>query len=58
MTRRGYTKQWHRAKIGSTEPALCGKRPPRGRAWKEAPKDLIDECPQCAFLASPIWLAA
>ena len=58
--RRGYTKFWHRATAGSTNPAMCGKKPPRGRPWKYAPPGL-PECPKCAALVAhptEMWLAS
>lgn len=62
---RGFTKEWHRATVGSADPALCGKRPPRGRPWKAAPKaadgtDQLKPCAACEFryFAGAMWLAA
>lgn len=63
--KRGFTREWHRAKIGTTQPALCGKKPPGGRPWKEAPKersgvDSLPPCPRCLALEmqSHVWLAS
>lgn len=64
----GYTTEWHRARLGTTDPALCGEKPPGGRTWKAAPKHddqvVLPPCQKCeakheaAILASSVWLAA
>lgn len=58
-----FTKLSHRAQVGSKKPALCGKRPPRGRAWKQAPPGHPD-CQKCEerhavlMARSGMWLAS
>lgn len=62
-----YTKEWHRANVGTTEPALCGETPPDGRPWMAAPtragSNVLPACQKCkelheARLRSGVWLAA
>lgn len=62
----GYTKEFHRAKVGTREPALCGAEPPDGRPWRDAPKvdgiDVLPPCETCRFLheamRNGLWLAS
>jgi len=45
--KRGYTKFSHAAHIGTKTPALCGKKPPRGRAWKDGSHLGLPKCEGC-----------
>ena len=51
-----FTKLQHIAKVGSTEPALCGEKPPNGRPWKQAP-DGHPECEECQLRKAMSGLA-
>lgn len=67
MSDEGFTKEFHRAKIGTMEPALCGELPP-GRPWRAAPKDgtaaALPPCESCrakheaAIALGEMWLAS
>jgi hypothetical protein len=54
-----YAKEWHRARIGTREPALCGALPPGEREWLPQPGDL-PPCKECEkrYVVRGLWLAA